>query len=269
MLVPARILERRCENCNGLEWIVDRGDSVCGCCGRVQGPSWLDDFKPSQLPTDSNSYKRIFYFNERCSRWVCGEPSIPEDIWGLIENEVNGGPTKYGNIRLSCNRELIGRVLRSIKIPNAIKIKYTSKKFKKQPLTEKRFYDKYYEKWKTIRARLTGVKPLRPSHQLVNRVKRLFVASQIPFEKYRHDPENCDGRVKCDRVFNCKHNFTNYDYAFRIYLQICDDSYGFVNSYETFKDEFPLVSTKVVKTKLRPMFEKICAHNEWKMPIKD
>jgi hypothetical protein len=146
--------------------------------------------------------------------------------------------------------------------------KHQSKKFKRQLLTKKRFYDKYYEKWKTIRWRLTGEKPLLPSDKLVSRVKQLFVASQEPFERHKHHWK-CDGRRKCGRYFKCWHNFINYDYTIRIFLQICDQRYGFVNSYELFKDEFTLASKKIIANKLRPMMVKICNDNGWKMPDKD
>jgi hypothetical protein len=262
----ARKLEPRCKNCNGKRWVIDRGDIVCSHCGRVCGPSFLEDFKYSQLPGNSKSYQRRFYFNERCSRWYCSEPSIPDEIWNLIRNEAQN--PKYGDIKTRCNRNLIGQILRSIDIPREYSEKYRSTKFKKLPLTKKSFYVKYFEKWKTIRWKLTGIKPVLPSHQLVNRIKKLFVACQIPFELYKHD-ENCDGRVKCDKVFNCQHNFTNYDYAFRQFLQICEKKYGFRGCFDMFKEEFPLVSRKVIQKKLRPMFRKICIYNEWPIPDKD
>jgi hypothetical protein len=263
----ARQLEPKCKNCNGIRWVIDRGDVVCSGCGRVACPSYLEDFKYSQLPGNSKSYQRRFYFNERCSRWYCAEPTIPRAIWIIIEEEARK-KEKYGDLVTRCNRNLISKILRSVVIPQKIADKYRSTKFKKQPLTQKAFYVKYFEKWKTIRWKLTGVRPVLPSHHLVDRVKKLFAASQIPFDMFRHDP-NCDGRSKCDKVFKCQHNFTNYDYAFRVFLQICEKKYGFRGCYAMFKEEFPLVGSKVVRKKLRPMFERICVYNEWPIPEKD
>lgn len=246
---------------------MDGGERVCRSCGLVLGCTYDTEFHPSQCGSDSATYQRIFYFNERCSRWFCGEPKIDSDIMEVILEEAKKKES-YGDLKRNCNRSLINRILRSVIITPEMSFKHKSNKFKKQPLTQKRFYDKYAEKWKTIRWKLTGVKPLMPSHQLVDHIKKLFVAAQIPFNLYRHHPR-CDGRTRCEKYFKCQHNFTNYDYFFRQALQICDMKYGFKDSYATFKNEFPLVSKKVVASKLRPMFHKICEYNEWPIPTRD
>lgn len=260
--------ERRCSNCSSLQIIEDGGELVCRSCGRVYGCTYDFDTLVSQMGNDSNGYKRCFYFNERCTRWACVEPKIHDDIWQIIREEASNKQL-YGTITAgTCNRALISKILRNVKLTPEVSIKHKSHKFKKQLLTKKRFYDKYYEKWKTIRWKLTGEKPILPSHQLIERVKGLFAAAQEPFERHRHH-ERCDGRPKCCRYFPCWHNFINYDYTFRIFLQICDQKYGFKNSYELFKDEFPLASQKIVKNKLRPMMTRICQDNGWKMPELD
>lgn len=262
------VMEKVCKRkrCSGKHIIIHNGEWVCKTCGMVQGQSYDIEYNPTQFGCDSNTYKRIFYFNERMSRWGCSEPKIPADILDLIRKEA--AKAKYGNVKKNCNRELIGKILRGVVITPELSLKYKSRKFKMQLLTQKRFYDKYFEKWKTIRRTLTGIPPLIPSHQLVEQVKKLFVACQIPFNIYRHHP-NCDGRDKCEKYFPCQHNFTNYDYAIRQFLQLCDTMHGFNGSYDTFKNEFPLVSEKVIKNKLRPMFVNICTYNEWPIPVKD
>ncbi len=260
-------LEVRCKRCDGNDMVLDHGESCCRTCGLVDRLTFDHEFHPTQFGSDSATYQRIFYFNERCTRWGCCEPTIAPDIMALIQAEATD-EKKYGNLKSTCNRTLINRILRSVNITPELSMKHRSRKFKMQPLTKKRFYDKYAEKWKTIRWQLTGVPPLLPSHQLVDRVKRLFVAAQIPFNNFRHHIR-CDGRQKCEKYFKCQHNFTNYDYFIRQALQLADAKYGFQNSYETFKHEFPLVSPKVVSTKLRPMFHKICAYNEWPIPPRD
>jgi len=132
-------------------------------------------------------------------------------------------------------------------------------------MSKKRFYDKYSEKWKTILWKLTGKRPILPSKELVDKMKFLFGSCQKPFEMFRHCPE-CDKRQKCDKYFDCWHNFINYDFVFRKLLQICELHFGFKDVYNLYKDEFILVSKNVREKKLRPMFKKICTQNSWPCP---
>lgn len=266
------VLDSKCKSCQSLQIVVDNGEYVCKSCGRVQGPTYDQNTSTRFLGNNSNGYKRIFYFNERISRWCCCEPRIAPDIWEVIHAEavtkLPDGNDKYPEVRSKCNRSLVGKILRNVTIDPILAEKHRSKKFKLQPLTKKRFYDKYYEKWKTIRWKLTGQTPIRPSHQLVETVKTLFLALQEPFEIFKHH-ESCDGRKQCQKYFNCVHNFMNYDYVFRICLQIAEKRYGFYNSYELFKEEFTLPGKKIVHQKLRPLMSKICAYNGWEMPLLD
>jgi hypothetical protein len=172
---------------------------------------------------------------------------------------------KYGDLKTRCNRALINQILRNVELDDAFQERYRSKKFKKSKFTPKRFYDKYSEKWKTIRWYLTGIKPITPSYELGEVMKKLFGATQEPFEIFRHH-ESCDGRQKCEKYFPCQHNFLNYDYTMRWLLQMAEIMYGFKGSFRLFKDEFPLVSDKVVEGKLRPMRDKICIYNQWDIP---
>lgn len=259
--------ESKCKRCGVFDQIVDNGEICCRSCGLVVSVTYDHEVASSQTVSLA-TYKRCFYWNERCSRWHCNEPKIHSDIWDLICREVTKFPGKYPDIKKRCNRTTVSQILRHMKIPKAIMLKHRSQKFKKTLLTRKRLYDKIFEKWKTIRWKLTGVKPVFPGHQLVERMKLLFAASQRPFEIYKH-AEDCDRRWNCEKYFGCWHNFVNYDYAFRMFLQICDSDYGFQGSYDMFKEEFPLVSEKVIRTKLRPMFIKICNYNSWTVPPKD
>lgn len=259
-------IEPKCKRCQSLQIIVDNGEFVCRSCGLVRGRTFDFDNSVGRLGGDSNSYKREFYFNERCSRWVMVEPGIDSVMWETIYKEAMR--SKYGDVRKRCNRALISKILRNVKITPQMAEQFRSRKFKRQALTPKRFYDKYFEKWKTIRWKLTGVTPVTPSPALVNRIKLLFKACQEPFEKYRHH-HKCDGRQRCEKYFKCWHNFLNYDYTFRIFLQICERDYGFTGCYEMFKEEFILPSAKIIQKKLRPMMAKFCAYNNIAMPDKD
>lgn len=259
-------MEAQCKSCKSKQIGVDGGERVCYGCGRVQGPTYDHEMSAVHF-CKKNTYKRIFYFNERVTRWGCVEPTIHPTIWGLIKKEATKR-VKYGDLENFCNRKLVGIMLRNVKINAKISHAFRSKKFKKQPLTKKRFYDKYFEKWKTIRWKLTGLKPITPSQDLIERMKQLFIACQIPFEMFRHAGD-CDKRKKCYKYYYCMHNFINYDLTMRWLLQICEHKHGFDNCYALFKDEFPLISKKVIDKKLRPVFEKICIYNDWPIPTMD
>jgi len=267
-------LDSHCKNCKSPQIVIDNGEYVCRQCGRVQGPTYNENTSIQFLGNDSNGYKRIFYFNERISRWCCVEPRIAPDIWELIHDEAlardpkDATKPKYPGVGTACNRKLIGEILRNVKIDPIMAEKHRSRKFKRQPLTKKRFYDKYYEKWKTIRWKLTGDVPIRPSHQLVACVKNIFLALQTPFEIYKHH-KSCDGRKHCQKYFKCVHNFINYDYVIRIGLQIAEKKHGFAGAYDLFKEEFTLPSKKIVQRKLRPLMTQMVRYNGWEMPNKD
>lgn len=268
--VPTRpIIEPKCKrvSCGSNQIIIDNGEYVCRACGLVRGRTFDFDNAITQVGGDSNSYKRRFYFNERCTRWTLAEPKIHPEIWELVRKEASNAE-RYPDIRTKCNRATISKILRNVNITPQMAERFKSRKFKRQQLTKKRFYDKYFEKWKTIRWKLTGVPPVVPSFALVNQIKALFKACQEPFEKFRHH-HKCDGRVRCEKYFKCWHNFVNYDYTFRIFLQICERDHGFKGAYELFKEEFILASPKIIKKKLRPMMTKFCEYNGWVMPPLD
>lgn len=254
--------EESCKRCYSKLIVVCDHERVCSSCGLVCGL-----YNPQEISRNfmfsPSSYKRIFYFNERIARWGCNEPSIEPELLALILQESK--KSEY-NVQNGCDRKTISKILRSIVLSEELQIKYGSCKFLKNPLSHKRFYDKYFEKWKSLRWYITGEDPIFPSPQLISRVNQLFIATQKPFELFRH-ANICDGRVDCPKYFNCWHNFINYDFLMRKYLQICDVRYGFNDSFETFKEEFPLVSARIRTEKLRPMWMKIAKHNSWPLII--
>jgi len=238
------------------------GDFVCFDCGLVQGLADFQD-QPEFAYYREKTYKRIFYFNERCSRWMCNEPKIDPDAWRLIYTSAK--TFLEGRRGGTITREDVNEILRLVEITPETARKMKSEKFKCTLMTKKRFYDKYSEKWKTIAWKLTGQRPVFPSKELVDKMKHLFLACQKPFSIYRHE-SGCDGRHRCDHWFQCWHNFINYDFVFRKLLQICELKYEFKNVYKLFKDDFILVSKTIRDNKLRPMFKKICECNQWPCP---
>lgn len=238
------------------------GDFVCFDCGLVRGQSDFQD-QPEFAYFREKTYKRIFYFNERCSRWMCNEPKIDADAWRLIYTSAKAFLSRRRGDTIT--REDVNEILRLVEITPEMARKMKSEKFKCTLMTKKRFYDKYSEKWKTIAWKLTGQRPVFPSKELVDKMKHLFLACQKPFSIYRHE-SGCDGRHRCDHWFQCWHNFINYDFVFRKLLQICELKYEFKNVYRLFKDDFILVSKTIRDNKLRPMFRKICEYNQWPCP---
>jgi len=259
-----------CGNCGSNRLTDDGGEHVCVDCGRVVRVAVdgeLYSGHPGVYASLSAPYNRIFYCHERCRRWECCEPTIHPDFKELILEEAFR-PGKYPDIRRNCSRETVGRILRSVNISPELAEKHRSTKFKRLPMTKKRFYDKHYEKWKTIRWMITGIQPLTPCPKLVEATKGLFRAVQKPFQQHRH-AEGCDGRWGCERYFGCMHNFPSMDMFFRYALQLCDTMKGFEGAYERFKHEFPPVSEEIIKTKIRPLMEKMCKDNGWPMPEHD
>jgi hypothetical protein len=248
-----------CERCKGYRIGPNRcGELVCYACGMVKGPSYENEVSHWFLVT-KHTYKRIFYFNERCARWTCTEPSITPDIWQhiILEAKKFGN---YGHINTFV-RGTISKILRNVNLPSKLIRKHKSQKFKCNEMTKKRFYDKYFEKWKTILERL-GKKVRIPSLKLVLLLKELFPHTLIPFEYYRHSP-NCTKIHNCSKYYGCLKNFINYDFVFRMLLIVAEMKFGHVGCYDEFKDDFPLVSIKIRKTKLHPIWNKICNYNQW------
>ena len=235
----------------------NEGEVVCYDCGLVIRKTYQYEITNMDMFT-IKTYKRIFYFNERCKRWLCTEPRIEPDIIFLLEDEYHAHKHKY----VPLCKEKISRLLRSVELPMYYQRKFQSLKFNKNLLTKKRFHDKYYEKWKTIIAFLTGIPPIIPSTAMVDCMKRVFRATQLPFEYHRHDPR-CDGRRNCENYFSCWHNYMNYDWLMRKLLRVTQDHYRFDNAYEIFKNDFTLINKAIRVDKLHPIWKKICDHNSW------
>jgi|ERR1041385_7079440 hypothetical protein len=252
-----------CNNCHSYQLGDNgRGEFVCFNCGRVNGVVFADT--PEIAYYKAKTYQRTFYFNERCSRWLCDEPRINADAWNVIYSAAKQYLENRRHIT-RITRQTVNKILRSVDLTEDFKKRHQSKKFKCTLMSKKRFYDKYSEKWKQIIWKLTGRRPVMPTQPLVDKIKFLFLACQKPFDIFRHAP-NCDKRFRCDQYFDCWHNFINYDFVFRKLLQVCELHFGFKDVFKLHKDEFILVSAKVRNTKLRPMWKKICEFNHWPCP---
>jgi len=140
-----------------------------------------------------------------------------------------------------------------------------SKKYKRNPMTTTRFYNKFYEKWRTISWVITGKKPRIPHHMLVRRLTFMFDQMQHIFERLRHVDE-CDGNYECDKYYGCKHNFLNYDFVIRKLLQVAELKYGWHKCFDRFKNDFPITSEHIRETQLRPFFKKIADELGWPCP---
>lgn len=261
--------ERECKRCFSKNIIIDNGEYVCRTCGMVCCPSMEgEDTLGYNIGFNYQRYKRMFYFNERCARWMLCEPFIPKDIMDLIKIEANKDPWKSYISSGRCSRKIICRLLRSIKLPEELCEKYKSKK-NGALLTQKRFADIYGERWKKIAGILTHTPPIIPSHGLVQKVKDIFNSCQYPFDMYLKHSTKCDTLPGCSKRCGCNHNFPNYDYFIRFFLQVAEMKHGYRNAFNLFKNEFPLVSDRIVQQKLRPLRNKICLFNEWNTIIND
>lgn len=248
-----------CKRCYSSQVGPTRDDSelVCYECGMVHRRMFEGEVDNMAMYTQK-TYKRLFYFNERCKRWCCEEPAIESDILFLLEDEYHAKRESYQPL----NKGNISRLLRSVDLLPYYQRKFKSVKFKCNLMNKKRFHDKYFEKWKSIIKILSGVQPLIPSTQLLVTMKRLFKSTQIPFEKFRHQ-DKCDGRKYCEKYFNCWHNYMNYDWLMRKLLQICEIHFHFKGAFDYFKDDFTLVDKQIRIKKLHPMWKNICRYLGW------
>ena len=250
-----------CSNCSGIRVGPSNieGEHVCYDCGRVNF-CLMEYEMPLGSCAKFNTYQRIFYFNERIKRWRCTEPPIPKILLFYIKHEAS--KPHYGG-KENINRRSISRILKSVNLPKPVQKHFQSKKFKQTLLTKKRFYDKYFEKWKSICVWLAKEETNIPSEEYTNLIRKLFEGCQLPFEIFKHQ-ENCDGRFNCYKVFGCWHNFINYDFIFRKLMQIAEIKYPqYAGNFDKYKDEFPLISKKIREIKLKQIWKKIVDYLDW------
>lgn len=115
------------------------------------------------------TYKRKTYFNERISQWLMAEPRIDDDDWFLIcEEWQTRCIVKYGQRTVIPTRRQLRRrnlqPIRGSRVPTREDIRCilgSCDALKENDPwaedSETHFVSKYYEKWLTIRYKLSGV----------------------------------------------------------------------------------------------------------------
>ncbi len=268
------VLIHKCRRC-GRVLVMDRNDYylVCTGCGLTKETalSLVSTYKINvsrnftKVPICQRTYKRINYFNERLARLCNIEPHIQPIPWFIIKME-SLNTAKYGDLSVKCTREDVGKVLKSVNVPPHYQFILRSRKYRKNLMTNRRFFNKFMEKWKTIMVRLTGRKTPIPSTDLLNFLRFAFMKLQSRFEDVRHK-KKCDKKTKnCDKIHGCLYNFVNYDFLIVKLLQIAELNFGFKNVYNTFKDFLPMLSLTARKVKLRPVFKEMIRPFRWKCP---
>lgn len=156
------------------------------------------------------TYRAIFHFNERLAQLCLAEPTIPAELWELIEMEFDFGDFERTYPKApNLTKADVAKICGSINVPDDLQEKFRSQKFKKNPLNNMK---RFTEKWLTIRRKLgaEAPPPLHPND--VEALQRDFVAILKPFNIFRHN-ENCPGGPKCHKsVAKCRHNLPNYNY---------------------------------------------------------
>lgn len=164
-----------CDLCDARNIIHDHrtGDRVCSDCGYVcgsimLGEGCLDSFTcksykrihhfsgmftvQSSLPDNRHIHNQVslFFQTERMALFACKEPAIPDDLFELIEDSydrlsdgVEGQDIRQAFQANPYNRSLINQILDAVELPEALQIKYKSKKWKKTLFTKSRFKEKF------------------------------------------------------------------------------------------------------------------------------
>lgn len=156
------------------------------------------------------TYRAIFHLNERLAQLCLAEPTIPAELWELIEMEFDFGDFERTYPKApELTKADIAKICGSITVPDDLQEKFRSKKFKQNPLKNMK---RYTEKWLTIRKKLGAERPppLHPNDVLA--LQTDFVALLKPFNIYRHT-DQCKGGPKCHLSSSkCRHNLPNYNY---------------------------------------------------------
>ena len=233
-----------CITCNAYGTIISdhgQGFNVCTACGVCQTGRIAEFCYSMSLPARRSIYKRVHHLHERLAQWTCQEPKVPDELLGLILDEIDTG--KYGD-KQTIEREAVISAIRAVEVPQRLQEKYRSTKFKKLPMRNLR---RYMERWRSIQQRVRG-KPLeQPTQELLDNIKRGFVQMQINFEMFRHSKacnihkKNYGTRPRrCHKnpLYKCRHNFPNMNF---VILQLIE-RYGGEDERKKWEPVFPQIS---------------------------
>lgn len=222
-----------CGNCSSFDIVADygTGDVVCYDCGMVQGERLTVGFSNLRVPDDDGTgersvyeqypvgqticvsertfseirrrasrsppYKRLVYYCEKLRQWSHREPEIPDDDFVWIESYYEEWCRQ-----MEKGRRPIPSPLRKQDIQYILHVM-------KRERGEIRWTRKYFERWFTIRKRLTGYESAAASldDDVFDRMILMFQALQRPF----YD------RVKGDAG---RKSFPSIDYTSRRLLDI-------------------------------------------------
>lgn len=235
----------------------DEGDTVCTGCGLVLSSNAVlegyEDFKRSHCTYPG--YKHVFHFNERVANLACDDPTIPDDVFALVqvaywrdvEQRRGDSALWYGDVR---------RILRSVTVPEDISEFYRGKRYKCLPLTD--LDQKFSERWLTIRYRLTGQRPPLIDPPTRRGIQLLFLGILPPFSSLRHK-ENCDRGSKCHKKFGCAYKLMPYNFIIKELLFVLGGR-QLLDKYSRY-----LLHTTSASSlqKIRSQWDGICAANQW------
>jgi len=160
-------------NCRGST--AEPGARICCDCGVVQpGAIIYEQMFGKLVPTRTSNYKRIHHWHERISQLLLMESRIPDEHMLAIAAKLLDGTTDI------INKDTIRAVLRSLGL------------------------QVYIERWLQIIYRCTGVMPPCPGPLLLQKLDKLFIELQQPFDVHKNAS---------------RRNFLNYNYVFCRLLQ--------------------------------------------------
>lgn len=252
-----------CEKCNVQLIINPEYFFVCPSCCEVKSVTY--DNAVAQTPhlpsnrgcdlypvVEKKFYERLFYLNEKLAQNGMVEPKIPDDIFDLIQEEASN-VKKYGE-PAGFTKIHIREIIRSVVVPEELQIQYTSKprpqnRWKRTRMTSLR---RFTERWKSIKARLTG-QALPTLSQAAYVLVQQYFGGYIRIWQYLGLPKSHS-------------HFYHYNFIIIKTLQYLDYLYPTASLVDTFGKEWLLPTTKAKLEYLNLMWQDvICKHMNFKV----
>jgi hypothetical protein len=224
------------------EFVSTESDScVCTFCGLVYGDAIHCEISGNNR-FYGDTYRHIFHWNERMALFIMVDPAIPDDLFDLVADEYHE-QRHFGTIPPAeeCTYEHIGSLLKSIEVPPDLQEEYRSKKYSKLPFTN--MAKKYWEKWLTIKWRLSGIKPHDADFSVVLKLKQFFMG-------FLH------GWLKIND-FDKRHNLPNYNLMILIGLEFTGN--------HRYCHLFPQLKSMKHFRELTTMIHRVFIHNYWEI----